>query len=118
VDEAGVGVVTVQRPLTVGAAAVSGRPLRVGSGLSSESFSKGFFGQEVAEFKQELLEVGELGAPGRPVGAVELVDEVFGDALDVGTHFFHLRSPLLGLRHVPFLSALAPIRSASFSRSV
>jgi hypothetical protein len=118
VDEAGVGVVTVERLLTVGAAAVVGWPLVVSGGLAGEGLGENLFSQDVADFEEELFEVGEFGAPGRPVGAVELRDEVFGDALNVGTHCFHQRSPLLGRRHVLFLSALAPIRSTSFSPSV
>jgi hypothetical protein len=118
VDDAGVGVVAVQRLLTTGTAAVSERASRVGGSLAREGFGEGLFGQDVAELEEELLDVGEFGAPGRPLGTVELLDEVFGDALDVGTHFFHQRTPLLGRRHVPFLSALAPSRATCFSRSV
>jgi hypothetical protein len=118
VDKARVGVVAVQRQPTVRAAAVSGRALRVGGGLSGEGLGEGLFGQDVAEFEQELFDVGELGAPGWPVGAVQLLDEVFGNALDVGAYFFHQRSPLLGLRHVLVLSPLATIRATGSSPSV
>ena len=56
-------------------------------------------------WKLETLPVGErelavCGASERSlVGAVELVDEVFGDAFEVGTRFFYRWTPFFVARH-------------------
>jgi hypothetical protein len=98
-DDAGFDVVAGQRLLTSRAAAVAGRPLLVASRLPGEGLGEDPFGQDFAEFEQELFDLGELGPPGRPSRTVELIDKVFGYALDIGPHFFHQRGALLCSRH-------------------
>jgi hypothetical protein len=90
-----------------------------GLGLAGEAQVEHPLRQDVADFHQEGFEVGQGGAPGRAVGAVELIDQVFGDALDVGPHRFRLRRALLGSRHPWVLSVLvAKARLAFLSGSV
>src|SRR5262249_34387081 len=59
-----------------------------------------------------------LISPGGTVGAVELVDEVFGDPFDIGTDFFHLRGALLGSRHPWLLSERGSKTGTDFSQRV
>src|SRR5207302_2913146 len=74
--------------------------------LSGEGAVEHLFGQDFADFQEEVFDVAEGGAPGRAVGTVELVDEVFGDPFDVGPHLFRFRRALVGSRHPWFLSEL------------
>lgn len=98
-DQAGFAVVTGERLVTVGAAAVAGRSLRLGGGLAGQGLGEHLLRQDVAQLQQQSFDLGQLGSPARPVGAVELVHEVFGDPLDIGPHFFYLRGALFGCRH-------------------
>jgi hypothetical protein len=41
-------------------------------------------GEDGADFQEDVFDLGELGAPDRSLGPVELLDEVFGNAFDVG----------------------------------
>jgi len=84
--------------------------LGVGGCLPGESLRESLFGQDFAEIEQEVFDVGELGAPRRPVRAVELIDKVFGHAFDIGPYFFYLRGALLGLSHPWILSIVASTR--------
>jgi len=86
--------------------------------LAGHGLGEHLFGQDLAEVEQELFDLGKLGSPGRPVSAVELVDEVFGHALDIGPHFFHLRSALSGVRHLEVLSSLASKMATSLPQPV
>jgi hypothetical protein len=115
-DDAGFAVVAGQRLLTTRAAAVNGRPVRVGGGLASQGFREDLFRQDFAEFEQEVFDLGELGSPRGPVRAVELLHKVFGDALDIGPHFFHQRGALLRVGHPCVLSELASTRDTTFSQ--
>jgi hypothetical protein len=92
--------------LTSGAAAIRLGALVGGRGLLGEGQVEHPLGKDFADFEEDVSDLGELGPPGRAVGAVELVDEVFGDALDVGAQFFHLGGALLGSRHPWLLSEL------------
>jgi hypothetical protein len=105
--DAWVGVLTGQRLLTAGAAASGLRLLGQGLGLAGEGQVEHLFGKDFPDFQEEVFDVSQLGAPGRTVGAVELIDKVFGNALDVGPYFFHQRSALLGFRHPWILSIVA-----------
>ncbi len=67
--------------------------------LPGEGFGEYLFRQDFAEVEQEVFDRGQLGSPGGPLGAVELIDQVFGHALDIGPYFFHQRAALLGIRH-------------------
>jgi hypothetical protein len=82
----------------------------VGGRLPGEGLGEDLFRQDVPEFEQELFHRGELGSPGGPVGAVELIDQVFGHALHIGPDFFHQRGRLFGGRHPEILSELASTR--------
>jgi hypothetical protein len=69
---------------------------------------RSLLGEDFADFEEEVFDVGELGPPSGALRAVELLDQVFGDSLDVGAQFFHLRGALLGSRHPWLLSELGP----------
>src|SRR5262249_26243102 len=83
-QEARVGVATRQRLLTTRAAALRLGALVGGRGLLGEGQVEHLFGKDVTDFPEDVFDLGQLGAPGGAVGAVELPDEVFGDPLDVG----------------------------------
>jgi hypothetical protein len=85
--------------------------------LPCEGFGQDFFGQDTAEVEEEVFQVRQGGAPGRPRGAVELVHQVFGDAFEIGADFFYLGTPLLGTRHHSSLSRLAANEPTDFLRS-
>jgi hypothetical protein len=55
-----------------------------GRGLPGEGQVEHRLGKDFAEFKEDVFDLGELGAPGGALGAVELLDQIFGDPLDVG----------------------------------
>jgi hypothetical protein len=76
-------------------------------GLALEGLLEQFGAEVVAESADELLEVGEGSAPGGPFGAVEVVEQVFGGALEHGTQVGGnlYRRYLLG--HLELLSAVA-----------
>ena len=103
-DDAGFDVIAGQRLLAARTATVGGRPLGMAGSLPGEGLGEDLFRQDFAEIDQEVFDLGEPGSPGRPLRAVELVDQVFRHALDVGPYFFHQRSPLFGLRHPWLLS--------------
>jgi hypothetical protein len=75
--------------LTTGAAAGGGRLLRQSLGLTGEGQIEHLFRQDFPDFQEEVFDVSQVGAPRRAVGAVELIDKVFGNSLDVGPHLFH-----------------------------
>ena len=39
-------------------------------------------GENLSDVEEEFFDLGEGSAPGRPVGSVELIDEIFGDAFE------------------------------------
>jgi hypothetical protein len=86
------------------------RLLKEGLGLAGEGQIEHLFGKDFTDFQEEVFDVGQLSAPGRTGGAVELIDKVFGDALDVGPYFFHQRGALFGSRHPWILSIVASTR--------
>jgi hypothetical protein len=51
--------------------------------LLSKSQVEHFLREYFADFEEDVLDVRELGPPGRPLGTVELLDQVFGNAFDV-----------------------------------
>jgi hypothetical protein len=79
-----------------------------GRSLLGEGEVEHFLRKDFADFEEEVFDVGELGPPSGALRAVELLDQVFGDSLDVGAQFFHLRGALLGSRHPWLLSELGP----------
>jgi hypothetical protein len=88
------------------AAAIRLGALLGGRGLLGEGQVEHLLGKDFADFQEDVFDLGELGAPGGALGAVELLDQVFGDPLDVRAQFFHLRGALLGSRHPWLLSEL------------
>src|SRR5262245_58607806 len=83
-QEAWVGVVTGQRLVTPRAAAIRLGALLGGSGLLREGQVEHLLGKDFADLEEDVFDLGELGAPGGALGTVELLDQVFGDPLDVG----------------------------------
>jgi len=75
-------------------------------GLPRQGVGQHLFAEDLADGEEEVFDLGQLGAPRRALGPVELVDEVFGDPFDVGTDFFYLGGALLGSRHPWLLSEL------------
>jgi hypothetical protein len=100
--------------LTTGATARGRGLLRQGLGLAGEGEVEHLLGQDFADFQEEVFDVGEGSAPGRPLRAVKLIDEVFGDTFDVGPHLFRFRRTLLGSCHPWVLSELVSKRWIEF----
>jgi hypothetical protein len=98
-DEPGVGVVAGEGLAATGAKAEGRGPLVVGSGLAVQGEIEHVFGEQFADLEEEVFDGGQGGSPRRAIGPVELVDEVFGDAFDVGADFFHLGRAFLGASH-------------------
>jgi hypothetical protein len=112
--ESRVGVVADEGLLTTGATAPGRGLLGQGLGLAGQTEVEHLFRQDFTDFQQEGFDVGQGGAPGRSAGPVELIDEVFGNAFDVGAHFFYPVSPLFGRWHVRILSGLAAKGQSNF----
>jgi hypothetical protein len=109
-------VVTVQGLLTSWTEA---RRLLVGSGgLTSQALVEHFFGEDLPDVEEEIFDVGKGGAPGGPLGPIELIDKVFGDAFDVRADLIYQRTPLFLACHLPFLSQVASNAGTSFPKSV
>ena len=49
-----------------------------------------------ADAEANVFPFGQGDAPRQPGGTVQLIDEVLGNALHVGPHFFYLRSGFFG----------------------
>jgi hypothetical protein len=56
-------------------------------------------GEEGADAEADVFPFGQGDAPRQSSGAVELIDQVLGDALHRGPHFFDLGSGFFGSRH-------------------
>jgi hypothetical protein len=81
--------------LTPWTGAYGSRRLGLGGGLAGEGVIEHFLGEDGTHSQEHVFDLRERSPPGRAVGAIELVDEVFGDALDVRSHFFYLWSRFL-----------------------
>jgi hypothetical protein len=103
-DDAGFDVLAGQRLLAARTATVAGRPLGVAGGLPGEGLGEDLFRQDFADVEQQMFNLGKSGSPGRPLRPVELIDQVFRHALDIGPYFFYQRGALFGLRHPWLLS--------------
>src|SRR5262249_34328570 len=83
-QDARVGVVTGQQLVTPRATAIRLGALVGGRGLLREGQVEHLLGKDFADFEEDVFDLGELRAPGGSLGTVELLDQVFGDPLDVG----------------------------------
>src|SRR5262249_5610957 len=117
-QETRVGVGTGQRLLTPRAAVIRLGALVSGCGLLGEGQVEHLLGKGFADLEEDVFDLGELGPPGRARGAVQLLDEVFRDSLDVGAQFFYLGGALRGSRHPWLLSELGAKAGTDFFRSV
>jgi hypothetical protein len=104
-DKTRVGVLAGQWLLTTWAGALH-RLLSGGSRLPGQTLVEHLLGEDLAEGQEQVFDLGQACAPGRAVGAVEFIDEVFGDALDIGADFFHLGGAFFGSWHLRFLHEL------------
>jgi hypothetical protein len=75
-------------------------------------------GEDLSEVEEEVFDLGEGSAPGRPVVSIALIDEVFGDAFDVRADFVYLRTPLFLACHLPFLSQVVSKASTNSPQPV
>jgi hypothetical protein len=75
--------------------------------LAEEGLAEEFGAQVVAELLDRLLHVGEAGAPGRTLGAVEVVQQVFGRRLEDGVQASRDLYRRGVFCHVELLSAVA-----------
>ena len=117
-DDAGVGRAAFEGSLATGTSACPVGLLIEGGSLAGQGGLEHGLGEDGADAEEEFFDLGEGSTPGRPLGAVDLVDEVFGDPLEVGADFIHQGGRLLGSRHLSFLSEVAPIVRIHFLRPV
>jgi hypothetical protein len=80
---------------------------RLGLCLAGEELGEEAFAEDGPQFEDEILDVGQGSAPGGAIGAMELVGEQSGDAVEVGTNFFYLGSMLFEASHPWVLSRVA-----------
>jgi len=53
-------------------------------GLPLEGNLKHFFSQQGTDVEADIFQFREFGAPGEAVDSIELINQVFGDAFQVG----------------------------------
>jgi hypothetical protein len=90
VDDALLGFACLECPLARGTNAILSGPVGGGIGLSCESVVEEAFGKGGADGEGDLFEFGKGSTPGQTIGAVNAVDEVFGDAIKEGTQILYL----------------------------
>jgi hypothetical protein len=81
VDDALFGFACLQWSLARGTNPILRGPLAGAIGLTCESVVKKTLGQDIANGAGDVFEFGKGDAPGQPVGTVDPVDDVFGDAI-------------------------------------
>ena len=69
--------------MTPRAAAIRLGALVGGRGLLRQGQLEHLLAKEFADFEEDVFDLGELRAPSGALGTVELLDQVFGDPLDV-----------------------------------
>ena len=77
---------------------IGGRLLGDGGGLVRQGQVEHLLGENLTNFDENVFDLAESGSPSGTLGAVKLVDEVFGHPFDVSPHFFYLRSALFASR--------------------
>jgi hypothetical protein len=109
VDQACFGLVGLEeeRLLTAWTSDGGSGLLVQGSGLACQALVEHLLGEELANIQAQGFDLGQLGPPDRALGAVELLDQVFGYSLDVSPHFVYLRTPLCLLCHPKLLPGVA-----------
>lgn len=88
VHQAGFGVGGFGAAAATGTALILGGPVcgrRVG--LPLEGLLEHAFGEDFPNGDDEVFDFREFGAPRGTVGAPHLFDEIFGDAVEVGSNF-------------------------------
>ena len=70
-----------------------------GVGLTAEELREEFLGEHFPELDEEVFQGREGSSPGRSFGAVELGDEIFGDAFQIRSGVFNLGRSGCGTRH-------------------
>src|SRR5262249_34735323 len=78
--------------------AVLRRPFRL-SGLPGQRLAEHFFGQDLANGRNRLFQLAELGSPGRPRGTIDAIHQTFCHALYVGEFFVYSLSCFFLLCH-------------------
>jgi hypothetical protein len=73
-------------------------------GLGLDGLLEDFASDDLADLNGEVLEIVERGAPGGAFRSPELVDGVFGGALEGETYLIEQRGDVQGLRHPKTLS--------------
>jgi hypothetical protein len=68
-------------------------------GLAFQTKLKHFLGQDFTNLDDEIFELGQLGAPRRPLGSPEAIRKVLGDPLDVIADFFYFLTPFFVACH-------------------
>ena len=84
------------RPATARAILERRWPFAVGyQSLPFQGHGQYLLREHLLNLHEEVFQVSQFGAPGRPVGSPETVGQVLGDTFDIGPDFFHLRGARL-----------------------
>jgi hypothetical protein len=72
--------------------------------LPLQGLLKHVFGEHFTQGHEHILDFGESGAPSRSLGPVEAIDEVLGNAVQIGAHGINFGPGILGASHPWLLS--------------
>jgi hypothetical protein len=92
--------------------------LVVGRCLPGQGIVEHTFRQDLTDIQEEVFDLRQFGPPGWTRRAVELLDQVFRDPVEIGTDFFYLRGTLLGSRHPWLLLELGSKEQTDFLQPV
>jgi hypothetical protein len=82
--------------------------------LAGQRLAEHFFGENLADVQEEIFDISQGGAPGRPCLPVELIDKVFGNAFDIRADLLYQRTSLFLACHLPILShVMSKVRTGS-----